>query len=235
MFYGIGSYYSGMRVLDFGSTAWNETQGGAHNITVGSETSPANNASYGIQSGIWMRSTHSGGGKQFVLGSHYATKYGFDIGTSGTTISNITTHSFSMGSNAHPQAWTYNGTAGEVFCLASGTSLQSYLFPVTIDSSNNLSEGTSVSGPASGTQSSQNSFGMEYVGTQDSVIALVYGGGGQPSIGTLPGEDGYIQQKKNVARMFYSNSFVYWCSFKRRLVRMEIWHIRSCIYRYTYD
>ena len=198
-----GSYYTKVRVLDFG-TAWNETQGAAHGITAGSETNLYNQASYNEKPGVWMRSTHSGGGKQICVFAYYAFKFGFDIGTSGTTISNITIGHWGS-SQPRPHVAVYTGTPGWAFVFASYSSYQSYHIPITIASNNTTTEGAVANGAAGG-GTGGGSMGLVYTGTTNTMMLINGKSSGAPSGGVLPGQGGWSSQRgKYTKRMTYTS------------------------------
>ena len=202
-----GSYYTKVRVLDFG-TAWNETQGAAHGITAGSETNLYNQASYNEKPGVWMRSTHSGGGKQMCVFGYYAFKYGFDIGTSGTTISNITIGHWGA-SQPKPSVAVYTGTPGWAFVYASYSSYASYLIPVAISSDNSTSEGAIANSVAGGGTGDSGMQGLVYTGTTNTMMVINGRNSGAPSGGVLPGNGAWSNQRgKYTKRMTYNSGWV---------------------------
>ena len=200
--YGGSSYYAKARVLDFG-TAWNETQGGANNVTVGSEYNMINSAAYYPKPVAWAHQDKTGNsGTQFFMGT-YSHIHGFDIGSSGTTINTITTGNWQP-YYPHPQDLVWAGINGEVHMTGGYSSSYQYEMRITISASDNTTTqdntnlNQSINGGSSGGGTS--AVIQVYAGESDSFLHIYHKNQNGTWYG-FPGDDGFHDASWNVKRI----------------------------------
>ena len=161
------------RIITLGS--WNESHGGAHDVTLGTDTELRNTSEYYPQAVCWTHQDNSGNSGSQIIAYFYSGLYGFDIGSSGGTINTIAFKSHSAIQNKGPGRMIWAGTAGEVHLVHDNSSASDQVIRYNINASDNvITEGAYANGKLSlgSASAGQHGVALVYYGTQDRMLAV---------------------------------------------------------------